>query len=549
MSMEPSSQTQTTRKPQRDEHLRWLTLAALLLIALLLCCASEVVMQLLLPRDQATDLNLLSRDRADYSPWRILLDIAAVPEELPQAIAAERVTATAQAQTNIPTRGIVGSLPTADVPRVPPPRNAPTSTPINVLELEAPTVTPRPVRPTILPVISTAVAIEPSATSSAGTAPTATSLIDRTTETPTRGPNAPTNTSTTTTQTRVAQTPTDTSAPTRGTNAPTETATTTRSATPTSSVGTPTTPRGTTTPTNETATSTAVTSATPTSTTTGPTTTSTQTATATSRPATATNTSAPTNTSGPTSTSTTIPTNTNEPTSTPTNTIPPTATDTPTTTNQPTDTATSTLAPTNTATATLAPTNTATATLAPTNTTTATPTVTAIATATETATATATETATATATATNTPVTPTGDAYISQSPGSTSTQVNESPIDFTITVENRGTADITLTSLQAEFTDSNLPSGVVFGLVGCSDPDGGVDCPANGTTLTWSGSHIIGPGQSFTISASGGFAQIGPPTVFSPVTIRYADIITVQITGASQISYGPKTSIQLSPAP
>lgn len=538
MSMEPSSQTQTTRKPQRDEHLRWLTLAALLLIALLLCCASEVVMQLLLPRDQATDLNLLSRDRADYSPWRILLDIAAVPEELPQVIAAERVTATAQAQTNTPTRGIVGSLPTADVPRVPPPRNAPTSTPINVLQLETPTVTPRPVRPTSLPVISTAVAIEPSATSSTGTAPTATSLVDRTTETLTRGPNAPTNTSTTTTQTRVAQTPTDTSSPTRGTNVPTDTATaTTRSATPTSSAGTTTTPRGTTTPTNETATSTAVTSATPTSTTAEPTTTSTQTATATSRPATATNTSAPTNTSGPTSTSTTIPTNTNEPTSTPTNTIPPTATDTPTTTNQPTDTATSTLAPTNTATATLAPTNTATTTA----------TETATATATETATTTAT--ATATATATNTPVTPTGDAYISQSPGSASTQVNGSAIGFTITVENRGTADITLTSLQAQFTDSNLPSGVVFGLVGCSDPDGGVDCPANGTMLTWSGSRLIGPGQSFTISASGGFAQIGPPTVFSPVIIHYADIITVQITGASQISYGPKTSIELSPAP
>ncbi len=521
-------------------------------------------MQLLLPRNQATDLNLLSRDRADYSPWKILLDIAAIPEELPQVIAAERVTATAQAQTSTPTRGIVGSLPTADVPRVPPPQNAPTSTAINVLELETPTVTPRPARPTNPPIISTAVAIQPSSTTGAGQEATATSGTNAATETATRGPNAPTNTSTTTIGTRVAQTPTDTTSPTRSTNQPTDTTGPTRTSTAATSTTSTLTPQGTATSTNQPTTT--VASPTPTSTDVQSTSTPspTRVATATNR-ATATNTTEPTSTTGSTSTPTTMtsPTSTTGSTSAPTTTTVSTSTHTPTTTNQPTETpthtlvptlaptntATNTLAPTNTATNTLVPTNTATNTLAPTETATNTlaPTETATNTLvpTETATNTLVPTEAATATATETPVTPVAGASISQSVNPDTGTINLTNFDFTITVRNTGSTAIQLTFLRAVF-DSQNPPNAVFGIQGCTPPSGTCD-QLDAITIEWLGDDVtIAPGDSFPISVNGSYTQIGGPPLAQPITICYANV-TAQITEIGSINGTTDACVTLTP--
>ena len=70
---------------RRPEPLRWIIAAALLLALLSICCVAEVVTRVLIPRNMATALNLLSKDRADYSPWLIPLDIAAIPPELEMA--------------------------------------------------------------------------------------------------------------------------------------------------------------------------------------------------------------------------------------------------------------------------------------------------------------------------------------------------------------------------------------------------------------------------------------------------------------------------------
>ncbi|MDW8214891.1 MAG: hypothetical protein RMJ55_15135 [Roseiflexaceae bacterium] len=156
MSIQTPSPTHAQRRRQ-PEPLRWIVAAALLLALFSICCVAEVVMRALVPRNMATALNLLSKDRADYSPWLIPLDIAAIPPELAAAEAAERATATSIAARGTPTPIIVGSVPTALVPVVPPAADAPTPTPGDVLIVEPPTVTPRPVGvvPTSTPVIVT----------------------------------------------------------------------------------------------------------------------------------------------------------------------------------------------------------------------------------------------------------------------------------------------------------------------------------------------------------------------------------------------------------
>lgn len=145
------------QRRRQPEPLRWIIALALLLALFSICCVAEVVMRALVPSNVATTLNLLSKDRADYSPWLIPLDIAAIPPELAAAEAAERATATSIAARGTPTPVIVGSVPTALVPVVPPALDAPTPTPGDVLIVEPPTVTPRPVGviPTSTPVIAT----------------------------------------------------------------------------------------------------------------------------------------------------------------------------------------------------------------------------------------------------------------------------------------------------------------------------------------------------------------------------------------------------------
>ncbi|HJZ48982.1 MAG TPA: hypothetical protein VKE41_17520, partial [Roseiflexaceae bacterium] len=53
---------------KRREPLRWLIPAALLLLFLSICCIGQVVIMVFSPRDEASNLNLLSKDFADYSP-------------------------------------------------------------------------------------------------------------------------------------------------------------------------------------------------------------------------------------------------------------------------------------------------------------------------------------------------------------------------------------------------------------------------------------------------------------------------------------------------
>ncbi len=158
-----STQTPSPARAERarqPEPLRWIIASALLLALLSICCVAEIVTRALIPRNAATALNLLSKDRADYSPWLVPPGIAAIPPELAAAEAAERATATSVAIRGTPTLPVVGSVPTIQVPVVPPAPDAPTPTPGDVLIVEPPTVTPRPVGslPTNTPVIAT---IEP----------------------------------------------------------------------------------------------------------------------------------------------------------------------------------------------------------------------------------------------------------------------------------------------------------------------------------------------------------------------------------------------------
>jgi len=82
---------------RQPEPLRWIIASALLLALLSICCVAEIVTRALIPRDLATALNLLSKDRADYSPWLVPPGLAAIPPELAAAEASERATATSVA--------------------------------------------------------------------------------------------------------------------------------------------------------------------------------------------------------------------------------------------------------------------------------------------------------------------------------------------------------------------------------------------------------------------------------------------------------------------
>jgi hypothetical protein len=97
---------------RQPEPLRWIIASALLLALLSICCVAEIVTRALIPRDLATALNLLSKDRADYSPWLVPPGLAAIPPELAAAEAAERATATSVALRGTPTLPVVGSVPT-----------------------------------------------------------------------------------------------------------------------------------------------------------------------------------------------------------------------------------------------------------------------------------------------------------------------------------------------------------------------------------------------------------------------------------------------------
>src|SRR6266498_5381241 len=89
MSMQTPSQDKTTPNDRRDP-LRWLIPAALLLLLLAICCIGQVVVVLLSPRDQTSNLNLLSKDFADYTPWKILIPIPPIAPRAAAAQAAER---------------------------------------------------------------------------------------------------------------------------------------------------------------------------------------------------------------------------------------------------------------------------------------------------------------------------------------------------------------------------------------------------------------------------------------------------------------------------
>ena len=145
MTLLTSPSTRISREQQQNRELRWLLVAAVLLLFLLTCCTSGIVIEALRPNNQATDLNLLSHDQADYSPWKALLQIAGVDENIPGVIAAERITATALAMTPTATApAALSSIPT--LPSVPePPGGGFVATPISVIVIETPTVTPRPI--------------------------------------------------------------------------------------------------------------------------------------------------------------------------------------------------------------------------------------------------------------------------------------------------------------------------------------------------------------------------------------------------------------------
>src|SRR6266508_4441635 len=152
MSMQTPSQDKTTPNDRRDP-LRWLIPAALLLLLLAICCIGQVVVVLLSPRDQISNLNLLSKDFADYTPWKIQIAIPPIAPEAAAAQAADRATAAAQSPTPV----ILANIPTEEVVVIAAPHNAPTNTPGSIMESPIPTVTPRPTLagPTNTPIIAT----------------------------------------------------------------------------------------------------------------------------------------------------------------------------------------------------------------------------------------------------------------------------------------------------------------------------------------------------------------------------------------------------------
>ena len=145
-----------TTPTKRREPLRWLIPAALLLLFLSICCIGQVVIVILSPRNEASNLNLLSKDMADYSPWKILLKFPPIAPGAAAAQAADRATEAAQALLS-PTPLAVAKVPTSEVIVIAAAQNAPTTTPGSALITPQPTVTPRPaiLGPTVTPVIGT----------------------------------------------------------------------------------------------------------------------------------------------------------------------------------------------------------------------------------------------------------------------------------------------------------------------------------------------------------------------------------------------------------
>src|SRR5689334_8015359 len=91
MSTPTSSPDKTTTRDKR-EPLRWLIPAALLLLFLAICCIGQVAVFVLSPRNQASDLNLLSKEAADYTRWRFDLRLPPIAPGAAEAQAAERAT-------------------------------------------------------------------------------------------------------------------------------------------------------------------------------------------------------------------------------------------------------------------------------------------------------------------------------------------------------------------------------------------------------------------------------------------------------------------------
>src|SRR4051812_36223631 len=219
MTTQTPSPNKTT-PTKRREPLRWLVPAALLLLFLSICCIGQVVIVILSPRNEASSLNLLSKDMADYSPWKFLLKFPPIAPAAAAAQAADRATEAAQALLS-PTPLVVAKVPTSEVIVIAAPQNAPTTTPGSALITSQPTVTPRSVAlgPTETPVISTAA---PVATLVAiGPTPTNTPAPPTLTITPIGG-GQPTRTSTPVppTETNTPR-PIDTSTPTKIPHTPT----------------------------------------------------------------------------------------------------------------------------------------------------------------------------------------------------------------------------------------------------------------------------------------------------------------------------------------
>jgi|GEM_PF-3045157 len=334
--------TSSLEKPtRRRDPLRWIALGALLLAFVLICCVSQVVTYLMTPRNQASDLDLLSKNQADYSVWLDELWLPNIGPEVVEAIASDLAT---------PTPGEVAALPAVPLEVVPAVPGAPTPTPAAVNPVIV-TLTPTPTQGSVIAegptsvATATAVVSQPQATS----APT--SDADVPIPTPT-APSVEPPTSTVTSATSAP--PTNTAEPEQP---PTVTPRPDSPSRPTSVIPTdiPTEPPTSEPPTSEPPTSAPPTSEPPTS---EPPTSEPPTSTRkpeepprrTNTPVTPTNT--PTHTPPPTNT----PTHTPPPTNTPTHTPPPTPTDTPPPT--PTDTPTHTPPPTNTPTHTPPPTNT-----------------------------------------------------------------------------------------------------------------------------------------------------------------------------------------------
>ncbi len=206
-----------TMPTKRREPLRWLIPAALLLLFLSICCIGQVVIVILSPRNEASNLNLLSKDMADYSPWKILLKFPPIAPGAAAAQAADRATEAAQALLS-PTPLVVAKVPTSEVIVIAAPQNAPTTTPGSALITPQPTVTPRPavLGPTNTPVIGTVPPVATPVPTLVAIVPLATDTprLPTLTNTPISGDQpTPTNTPVSATATNTPQ-PADTSTPT-----------------------------------------------------------------------------------------------------------------------------------------------------------------------------------------------------------------------------------------------------------------------------------------------------------------------------------------------